>query len=169
MKKGYFFMIDAFLSISIIILSLIIVYSFQSSRPYQAQGISQADDVMTMLSGTKIYQLNNEFVKSLYVGAADNITNPENTLLEQIGEFLVTGNDQLAIEFTMNVSPHTSPNYGYELLIYNSTTRYNITLSGYHTPQNESEFLVTSKTLIAGVVDPEFYWGPMVAEVRVWK
>lgn len=168
MKKGYFFMLDAFISMSIIVLSLILILSFHSSKPYQMQGIFLAQDTMDLLAKTKIYELDNDFVINLTLEG--NITNTDYSLLEQTAEFFVTNQTELAQDFIINVTQNmVSDKYGFELRIYNDTNLFNITVTPGINLQNESNILLISKEIVSGMLEDYSTWGPMTAEVRVWQ
>ncbi len=170
MKKGYFFMLDAFIAISVLVLSVILIFSFHSQKPYQLQGIFLSDDIMDLLAETKVYEVNDDFVYSLYTNGSTNITNADNTLIEQATVFYMTNRTFLAENFLLAVADNSVPdNFGFELWIYNTTDSFNLTINSGNALQNESEQLVTSKRLILGLLREEFTWGPATAEVRIWQ
>ncbi len=84
-KKAYFFTLDALLAITVMILGFILVFSAGSKVPSTAQLNYYAEDLMTLMSSTKIYEINNVYVDELY--EAGDITNRDFTILEQAGEF----------------------------------------------------------------------------------
>lgn len=163
-------MLDAFIAISILVLSVILIFSFHSQKPYQMQGIFLSDDILDLLAETSVYEVNNEFVYSLYTNGSTNITNTDNSLLEQTAIFYMTDREKLAQDFLLNVTNNAVPeNYGFELFIYNSTHTYNLTINPGDSLQNESDQIVSSKKLIFGLIQEEFNWGPATAEVRIWQ
>ena len=168
MKKGYFFILDAFIATSIIVLSLVLIFSFHSSKPYQMQGIFLAQDTMDLLFKTKVYEIQNDFVINLT--QEGNITNTANSLLEQTAEFFITNRTKLAQDFVLNVTQNMVPEkYGFELKIYNGTSLFNLTINPGLSLQNKSNLLLISKEIISGMLDNYTMWGPMTAEVRVWQ
>jgi len=170
MKKGYFFIMDAFIAISVILLSLLLLFSFHSSQPYQLQGVYLSEDIMDIMATTKVFEINNDFVYSLFAAGADNITNTDNTLLEQTGDFYLTNRAELAEIFVRNVTYSLVPEkYGCELIISNTTHRFNVTINPGHSLQNESELLFVSKKMVVGLDENGSTWGPLVGEVRIWQ
>ena len=177
-RKGYFFLLDAFLAISVLVLGILILYSFRSYSPSQVQPILLADDVMESLSSNKVGDLaGNISGPGIYVTTLirdGDITTMQNTLLEQIGEFYALNNNELARGFTMNITNRLVPSqYGFALYvnITNSSldsADFNITVNEGLVQPAESSMLVTSKRVVAGIVNETVMWGPFIMEARVW-
>lgn len=181
-RKGYFFLLDAFLAMSVLVLGMLIVYSFRSYSPSQVQPILLAADVMESLSSNKVGDLAGEvsgagfYVQSLLNNG--NITTMQNTLLEQIGEFYALNNTELARDFTRNITNVLVPSqYGFMLYIHDDPTDpdysiysvdFNVTVNDGLVPPNESSMLVTSKRIVSGIINGTVMWGPFIMEARVW-
>lgn len=163
---------------SVLVLGMLIVYSFRSYSPSQVQPILLADDVMESLSSNKVGDLaGNISGAGVYVQDLinkSNITTMENTLLEQIGEFYSLGKEELARSFAANITNRLVPSqYGFALYvnITNSTLDtgdFNITVNPGLVQPAKSSMLVTSKRVVAGIVNETVMWGPFVMEARVW-
>jgi hypothetical protein len=167
MKKGYFFTLDAFISMSILVACIILVFSLQSSKPYPLQSIHISEDIMDVMATTKLYEINSPYLSTLY--EAGNITELDNTILEQIAWFYISGRPALARRFTENLTSQLIPQrYGSELRIYNSTTTYLTTINPGTNSQESSRLIITSKRILLGI-DNVTAWGPMTAEVRLWQ
>ena len=185
-RKGYFFLLDAFLAMSVLVLGMLIVYSFRSYSPSQVQPILLAADVMESLSSNKVDDLaaiETEDLTSIGVYVQrlitnGNITTLENTLLEQIGEFYALNNTELARDFTRNITNVLVPSqYGFMLYIHDDPTDpdysiysvdFNVTVNDGLVPPNESSMLVTSKRIVSGIINGTVMWGPFIMEARVW-
>lgn len=181
-RRGYFFILDAFLAMSVLVLGMLIVYSFRSYSPSQVQPILLADDVMESLSSNKVGDLaGNISGAGIYVQDLINkriITTKENTLLEQIGEFYYLGNESLCRSFAANITNQLVPRqYGFMLYIHDDPTDldnsldsadFNITVNPGLVQPAKSSILVTSKRVVAGIVNETVMWGPFVMEARVW-
>ncbi|MFC1723819.1 hypothetical protein ACFL0V_06790, partial [Nanoarchaeota archaeon] len=101
-----------------------------------------SQDFINILGELEIRELNNTFVNELI--ANGTVTNLNNTIIEQIGEFWAEDNIVMANQFTQNVTEGVlSSRYGYSIIIGNDTvyTRTN--------PVENS--LVTSKKIISGI------------------
>ena len=167
MKKGYFFTLDAFMAISILVICVLLIFSVHSSEPQPVQSIYISDDVMFFLSSTRVYELQNPFVRSLVL--AGNITSDQNSLLEQAVIFAINDKKPQADAFLRNVTESLVPKkYGLMVRFYNNTEIYSNTLSQGTTAQNMSTLLVNSKRIMFGL-DGEKAWGPLIAEVRLWQ
>ncbi len=161
-KRGYFFTLDAFIAIGIIALGLLLVLFAQSYKPYETQAVFLSQDFIDALTSTKVSEVNNQFVFDL-IGRG-NITSLDNTILEQAGEFYITGQKDLATEFIGQVSGDIVPvQYGFELLV-NEEPIFNRSVL-----TERAELVVSSKKLLFGVVNVSQMWGPIGAEVRVWQ
>ncbi len=175
-RKGYFFLIDAFLAMSVMALGMLLIYSFHSYSPQQVQPLLLADDVMESLSSNNVDDLaGNTSRAGFYVrllAERGNITNMQNTLLEQIGEYYWLGEDDLARGFAINITSEIVPNqYGFEYHInpVNLThSDFVIRINSITATPEDAMMLVTSKRVVAGVANESMMWGPMVMEARVW-
>jgi hypothetical protein len=167
MKKGYFFTLDAFMAMAILVICVVLIFSIHSSKPYPLQSIFLSDDVMYYLSNTKIYELQSPFVASMVSNG--NITMTENSLMEQAAVFYISNRSGLARVFLVNVTQNLVPKkYGFMLRVYNSSQEYVEVLNNGQSLQNESRLIITSRRILFGVIN-DTSWGPMTAEVRLWQ
>ena len=117
MKKGVFFTIDALLASGIIIISIVLISKFYYSEQ-QTTNINYASkDIVNVLSSMTVDGANNEYVKNLT--ASGLITDTNNTLIEQIGDFWANDNINIARNFTKNLTDDIVPkNYRFNILVY---------------------------------------------------
>lgn len=172
-KRGYFFTLDATLALFVLVIGVFLVMSFILEVPPPAQVGFITGDIMNFLSGTKIKDLNNPYAGiggELWKQGA--ITDYENTLLQQAGEFYYKGKIGLAEKFLQNVSEPIVPSqFKYEVWIDNSRV-YPINPDSSHiTSKDKTNLLLTSKRLTFGVVNKTTseIWGPYKAEVYAWQ
>jgi hypothetical protein len=160
-RRGYFFTLDAFIAMGILMVGLAIVLSAHSYRPVIVQSNVIAGDILLTLSNLKVTEVNNPYVRTLLQNGT--ISNRDNSLLSQAGEFYVNNQQSMGFQFvnqtTLNVIP----------------TQYNVNISINKTTvffkgnqPKSNKVLVSSKTLVFGVYNNTF-WGPYPAEVRVWE
>ena len=167
MKKGYFFTLDAFIAMTMLIVCVVLVFSFYSSKPYPMQSIFLSDDLMRLLSTTHLYELQNNYYLILYRNG--NITQTDNTVLEQIAWFYISGRPTLAERFAINITSTMVPEkYGFQLRIYNESREYNTTINTGQASEDSARLITTSKRIILGV-NNNTPWGPMIAEVKLWQ
>ncbi|HLF66081.1 MAG TPA: hypothetical protein VI522_00535, partial [Gammaproteobacteria bacterium] len=104
-KRGYFFVLDAVLGLFVIAMGIFIISTSYVNVPQLTQVSLLADDLLVFLSNTKIKDLNNP-----YAGIGGQlwkdgvITDADNSLLQQVGEFYATNKLDTAEKFVANVS-----------------------------------------------------------------
>jgi len=107
-KKAIFFSTDALFALLIILATILIVYPVlpSSHRSSEIQ-----EDVVEVLSTLKVGEVDDAYVKSLIL--SEDITNINNSVLEQIGEFYIT-NKTLAVNMANSMLNYlqTSENIG---------------------------------------------------------
>ena len=166
-KKAYFFTMDAFIATSIIVIGISLILFSRANKPYEMQTAFLSQDVIDTASSIKVYEISdNEYVNSLIING--NITNTQNTVLEQLGEFCYRGMNDTATNFTEKVFLKTIPSeYNFQLLIKNGS---NI-LFNYTNGRNmeTSRVLISSKNIIFGQINDSTMWGPYMSEVRTWQ
>ena len=172
-KRGYFFLLDAMLGLSVIAIGVFLILSLYINAPEQAQVSFLADDVLNFLSNTKIKDLNNN-----YAGIGGElwrqgvITDADNSLLQQIGELYASNNLDTAEKFIQNVSSDSVPSqFVYEVWIDNKIIHPKTPSAEHLKSKNKTELLLTSKKITFGVMNKTTsnLWGPYKAEVFVWQ
>jgi hypothetical protein len=175
-KKGYFFVLDAIIGLFIITLGLIMIFSFFKYEPGQEQLDLLAFDVMDFLSSNTISDINNDYAGPGGVLHKDgNITQLDNTLLEQVGEFYyrnVTKNSDFTLNladlFLSAVTKNTVPEGCGLIVRIENKTVYNG--SGPLTPaMNDSIVITPSRGVVFGIYNETEIFGPYSIEVIVWK
>lgn len=172
-KRGYFFVLDAVLGLFILVIGVFLISSSYVNIPEPTQVGFLSDDLLKYLSGTKIKELNNP-----YAGIGGElweqglITEAENSLLQQIGEFYAKKNIDISEKFIENVSKEIMPpQYLYELWI-NDVILYPKVPSSQHLKSKDStEILLTSRTITFGIINKTTgdIWGPYKVEVFAWQ
>lgn len=84
-KRGVFFSTDALIAILLIIMTLVIAYPLLKNAQTKTQIHT---DIMQVLSNLQVGEVEDAYIQSLI--ASGEITNQNNTILEQIGEFYIT-------------------------------------------------------------------------------
>ncbi|MBU0757651.1 MAG: hypothetical protein KKF44_06280 [Nanoarchaeota archaeon] len=130
MKRGIFFTIDAMFASIIIVLALVLALTFfveQEDSSIQMNYHSQ--DIIDSLANIKISEINDSYVRSLI--EKGNIPNQNNSIIEQIGEFYVLNQSELATNLTLIVTKKLVPEkFGFELLVNDETILINASQSG---------------------------------------
>ena len=172
-KRGYFFVLDAILGLFILTIGVILISSFYLKAPQPIEVGLLSDDLLSFISNTKIKDLNNPYAG---IGGElwkqGTITDADNSLLQQIGEFYATNNLDTAEKFIQNVSKGILPSqFRYEVWI-NGIAIYPKNPSAEHVDSKaNTRLLLTSKKLTFGIINKttSSIWGPYKAEVYLWE
>ncbi|MBW2964807.1 hypothetical protein KY363_05075 [Candidatus Woesearchaeota archaeon] len=141
-RTALFFTVDALIAALIMIAGLLLVTSSYVSEQPKTLINNLAQDMMNVLSELEVWEVNNTYIQELVDNGS--ITDMNNTLLEQIGEFWANGNVTLAYDFASNVSEGIlRASFGYSIMMDNETI--------YSRPVTVKNSLVTSKKIITGV------------------
>ena len=172
-KRGYFFVLDAMLGLFILMIGIFLVASFYLNAPQTAQVGLLSDDLINFLSNTKIKDLNSQ-----YAGLGGELWNQgyisdsDNSLLQQIGEFYARNDLNTAQKFIQNVSVQVIP-YQYEYEVWmNGKLLYPQNPTNNHLfSKGNTTLLLTSKKITFGILNKTTsnLWGPYKAEVFVWE
>lgn len=172
-RRGYFFILDAVLGLFILVIGVFLITSSYINVPQHAQVGLLSDDLLNFFSNKKIRELDSQYAGvggELWSQGA--ITDADNSLLQQIGEFYAANNLAIAEKFIQNVSKGViSQQYKYEVWI-NGITLYPLIQSPEHIKsKNSTQLLLTSKKLTFGIINKTTsnMWGPYKAEVFIWE
>lgn len=139
-KKGVFFSIDALIALSIIFLSILIIYPMATTQ--KSEDLIQ-NDLIKVLSSMKISEINNSYVQSLI--ASGKITDMDKSLLEQIGEFYITDiNVAKTLAQSMISSIDAKENIG---IWYGSTLLASRNISTFEDANN----IIIGRQIISGI------------------
>ena len=142
MKKAIFFTIDALLASGIVIIAVILVSNFYSVKQQRVNVDYASKDLVRVFSTLSVGQVDNNYVKALI--SNNTITNTNNTILEQIGDFWAADNINFAKDFAKNLTEDIFPvGYGFSVLV-NGEEIYSRNL-----PLKRS--LVSSRKMISGI------------------
>lgn len=172
-KRGYFFVLDAALGLLILVIGVFLITSSYVTVPQPAQVGLLSDDFLNFLSNTKIKDFNNQYggVGGV-LWSQGHVTDSENSLLQQIGEFYATNNLDIAEKFIQNASQGVIPEqFVYEVWVDGIVLYPKIPTLEHTESKANTELLLTSKKLTFGIVNKTTsnIWGPYKAEVFVWQ
>ena len=142
MKKAVFFTIDSLLASGIVIVSILLIANFYVAEDESTNVNYASRDLARVLSVMTIGEIDNAYVKNLT--AFGVITNSNNTILEQIGEFWADEEMGLAEDFTRNITEDFIPkNYGFSVLVNGEEI--------YSRSNPVDRSLVSSRKIISGI------------------
>lgn len=172
MKKGVFFTIDSIIAAGIIFSVVVFTSSIYAEGQPIVHLTYLSKDLVSTLSAVTVRDIDNEYINER-INSGD-ITNLDNTVLEQIAEFWATGGplDRKANRTASNVTEGWVPsNTGFGLWINNEAI--------YTRDMPIKKSLVSSKKIISGIEkgelggltrkNPPALFGPVIVEVRVWQ
>ncbi len=167
-RKGFFFTVDAFVAIIVIVVGIGMLLYFRSGSRYIPPAERISEDITKVLSSGEIYEINSPLLDSLK--SDGNITNIHNTVMEQVGEFYYRSLNGcsfclgLARDVVENITTDAiPPQYSFELTIEN-TTLYKRELS----PKEDAYALFIDNRIVSGFYNFKL-WGPYFIEVTVWQ
>ena len=172
-KRGYFFVLDAVLGLFVIAIGIFLISTSYVNVPQLTQVGLLSDDLLNFLSNTKISNLNNP-----YAGIGGQlwkqgmITDADNSLLQQIGEFYAKNNLDIAEKFIANVSKDVVPaQFEYEVWMDGIVLYPRAPTAEHIESKNSTKLLLTSKKITFGIINKATsdLWGPYKAEVFVWE
>ena len=172
-KRGYFFVLDAALGLTILAIGVLLIASLYINAPEPSQVGLLSDDLMSFMANTKIKDLNNPYAG---IGGElmknGNITNIDNSLLQQIGEFYYKRSYGVDEKFIQNISANIVPSqFRYEVWVDN-VLLYPLNPDSQHIQsKSKTDILLTSKQVAFGVINKTngTLWGPYKVEVFTWQ
>lgn len=172
-KRGYFFLIDSILALGVLVIGGFLIFSSYANAPQKEGATALAESLMDFFSNTRISDTNNP-----YAGVGGQlwqqgiITNEENTLLQQAGEFYANNNLDIAEKFIANVTKNSiPPQYLFEFRM-DGKLLYPREPSQSHLDSKEATMLIIpSKKIVHGFLNEETgdLFGPYEAEILVWQ
>jgi len=172
-KKGYFFTLDAVLGLLVLVIGVVLIASSYVKSPQSAQVEFLSDDLLNFFFNVKVKDLNNPYAG---IGGQlwnqGEITDGDNSLLQQIGEFYTLNKLDLAEKFVQNVSFGAVPGqFYYEMWIDGKLIYPRNPTETHIKSKDKTNLLLTSKILTFGIINKTTSnaWGPYKAEVFVWE
>ncbi len=167
-KRGaYFFVIDALIAASIIFLTLIIIFATHNLSPQDSPTLRILDEYTEFLASTKIREYPGNYTRQLIDN--HNITDLDNTLLEQLTEFHYynqTGKPtkRFMTNLTSEITRGFIPTQRSVLVRLGGDIIYNRS----NKPMQESDLVLSSKRTGYKRINQTYIYGPISLEVTVW-
>ena len=172
-RRGYFFLIDSILALSVLVIGGFLVFSSYTKAPTKEDATVLAESLMDFFSNTKIKDVNNA-----YAGVGGElwqqgiISNKENTLLQQTAEFYAKHSQDTAEKFILNLTVNSvPPQYLFEFSIDDALLYPKIPSTAHLQSKNSTMLLIPSKKIVHGFLNQETgdLFGPYEAEILVWQ
>jgi hypothetical protein len=165
-RKGYFFIIDAFIGSTIIFLSLLIILN-GGTKPTKIQyNYEMTEEYSTFIMNTKLQDLNNLYVTDLMKAGIINDTSL--TVMEQVDLFYFRNDLTHATALVRNVTePLIAEKYGFSYRIIDGASTTTIYA---RTPTNISDarIVIASKKITFLQINATTMFGPAMTEIKIW-
>ena len=166
-------MLDATLGLFVLVIGVVLVLSFYVNAPAPGQISLISNDLLGFLSKTKIKELNNPYAGiGGQLWRQGSITDEENSLLQQIGEFYYKNNLETAERFVQNVSEQIIPSqFKYEVWMDDTMVYPRNPAAEHLSSKASSTIMLTSKKITFGIFNKTTseVWGPYKVEVFAWE
>ncbi len=165
-KKGVsFFLFDAVIAALIFFMTIAVILSMRNLEPEIETPKVFGENIMEYLFETEVRAVENPIIGKLMINKT--ISNPSNTLLEQIIVFYADKEDVLNADFVEIVSESKiPPNYGFKITITNATNTKLIYQNDVNLGSSTSEIRLR-RVGITKLNDGSIF-GPVIVGVNVW-
>src|SRR3989338_8387306 len=115
-KRGQYFTIDAFMALAVIATGLILIFAVNTYSPYSNPPRIMSQEFVNTLAQIRIKEVNDPFVVQQVRGG--NITNPDNTFLQQAYEFKRYYSYNLSTWLISNVTQNiVPPQFNFDVVV----------------------------------------------------
>ncbi len=141
-RKGFIFTMDALIGVSILVITMVLLFQLHRTPSYTEQTRFFVKDTINTMASIKAGDSSNPYVIDLISNGL--ITNPNNTILEQIGEFWANGDSDLARNLSKEFLDDILPDdYGYGIWMDNDTI--------YNNTKPEQSQRVVYQRVVSGI------------------
>lgn len=152
-KRAYYFVLDAIFASLLLVAGLVALGEYSTKRQHIQESEFFSQDILNVLSSIKIYELNETNKNNSFVVSeinSGNITNQENSILEQLGEYWAIGESDKARILLDSLMTQIDLDKNYEIIVSNAyrtdfDTIYNTS------PMQDFETVTASRRMISGI------------------
>lgn len=142
MRKGFFFSLDALIAALLIVGGILLIAKVTDPDTDTSQLQAASEDAAVAINTVRIYELNAPLVKAMI--ANGTIEDPNATVIEQMGFFWATGNDDHARQIASILLDGAYPGYGMRLT-YDGDVLYN------RSSPKGSKDIISASRMVTGV------------------
>jgi hypothetical protein len=166
-RKGYYFIVDAFIGSTIIFLSLMIILN-EGARPTKIQyNYEMTEEYSSFILNTKIEDLTNPYVDLMR--ESNNITNTKLTIMEQVNLFYFYNDTYHAREMVRNLTePLVPEKYGFSYNIIDGNKITNIYNRTSVNSIDDAKIVICSKKITFLQINSSTMFGPVIVEIKTW-
>jgi hypothetical protein len=152
-RKGYYFILDAIFASILLVGGLVALSQYSTTPQHISESEFFSQDLLTVLSSIKIYELNETYKNNSFVVSeidSGNITNQENSVLEQVGEYWAIGQQDKARALLDSLMTQVDLDKNFEIIVSNAYRTDYDTI--YNTSSMEDfETVTASRRMISGI------------------
>ncbi|MFP4401703.1 MAG: hypothetical protein ACLFPL_00585 [Candidatus Nanoarchaeia archaeon] len=167
-SKSQIFMLDLIVATVLLVVSISIFFTYFIITDSQEDLFDIVTRLSNSMSGTQINDLNNEFVRDLFIN--QEIRNIDNTILQQISEFENTGKSVLAKNLTNELTEvYIQEGIGYNITLITSTgaTPIELDSSEQYAQRTSASSVASIQRQVTGFNETDFYIHQYIFEV--WR
>jgi hypothetical protein len=144
--KGYYFTFDALIAVTLIIAMLIVLPLLYVQKTEREHLSLYSEDMVKILSTVKVNEIENDYITELINNGS--VRNDNSTILELMGEYWATGNEEVAKKLAENIT------YGIIPTTYNLAIAMGGDLLS-DLNQSKANNLASARRMISGVMEGE--------------
>ena len=172
-KRGQYFTVDAFTALLVLSIGIFLIFAVNSYDTGSRGSQGLAESTAITLAQNQIKDLNYPFLRDQIL--AGNITNTDNTIMQQAFEFKryfdsdLSGiydpsASNLSARFLEVMTAEVPDQFSFEILIDGDR------IYGRGTNSSTSEVLISNKQVLFGIFNKSGeFWGPVSGEIRIWE
>jgi len=172
-RRGYFFLIDSLLALGILAIGTILIFTFYLNVPSREGTTILSEDLMDFFANNKIKDIDNSYAGlGGTLWQAGEITQADNSLLQQIAEFYKNDKENTAEQFILELTQNVIPSqYKFEVWIDNLRIYPQTTTPSHDNSKKSTLVLIPSKRIVYGILNKQTgeLFGPYESEVLVWQ
>ncbi|MFW5705189.1 MAG: hypothetical protein ACOCXG_05090 [Nanoarchaeota archaeon] len=168
-KKSQIFVFDLILSIVIIVVSVILVFSFFTTTIDNVDIYEYNYEILTGITQTKINSLNDDQIRDFFI--ENKIKNIENTVAQQISDFYYLGQNDDAENLTrIFIKDYALSSVNINITLNNGTEEYELYSKKAKSEVSFEDSTIASVTKrnIFGFLNTSDYYGPYELKIKLW-
>lgn len=168
-RKSQIFIFDLIFASIMIFVSLGLFFTYFSTTTDNSNIYTMNYEILNSISKTGINSLNDIGIRDMFKNGY--IKNKDNTVAQQIAEFVYINRSDLAQDLTqIYIKNYISRQMNYNITLSNSTFTQ-VLYQGKNTNVNLSESTISSSSnrIIIGFLNKDSFYGPYTLKITIWQ
>lgn len=166
-RKGFFFILDTLLAITIIFGGLVLILASSSRSSLTGQAALSAQDVLKQLSSTRINESSDETIINARFNGTIKIQDNYRSVLEEVVYLISQNKNGTAIEIINSSAAALLPETYNAQFLLNGTIMYSKVFNS--NTQQSSPFVIKDRKIVIGLTNTSKILGPYVVEFAIWQ